>query len=235
MFHFLKKNITTSKGIIEKETKITQFKELFQEKLLYLYKNSDKILTLLCYNDETNLTIVDLSNLLFQNKKLEDIYSYRKFKGYIESSKFDSVSSDNRMECCIGLLDMLYHILDEAFQKVDFDYVEEELENNYEQRLECLIVFITLFENVKKSCSMKKLFEVRESYFDEENFEEIYQLLCAQEQFLSPPLANDYVKFVCHNNAIAINYDVVAFFIREIEQFEFQNIHSYKQKTYSMK
>lgn len=234
MFRFLKKNSSPLNNTKEKESKINSYKELFQEKLLYLYKNSDKILTLLCYSDETKLTIADLSSLLFQNKKLEDIYSYRKFQEYIESSMFDSVSSDNRMECCIYLLDMLYHTLDETFQKVDFDYVEEELEDNYEQRLECLSVFIALFENVKISSSFKELFEVRESYFDEENFEEIYQLLREQEKFLVLPVANDFVKFICHNNAIAMNRSMVEFFIREIEQFEFQNISEEKQKTYSL-
>ena len=206
------------------------YQERFFEKLLYLYQNSDKILLLLYYSAETNLTMADLEALLFQNRDLNKLDCFKQIENLIRHSEFDPVEADNRMECTIYLLDVLYHILDAVFQNLDSNDVDEEIEDSYEQQLEYLAIALTLFQNVRQYSHFEEWFDVRDSFFEEGEDEEYYQKLKQQACFFSKPYTNDLIKQIYRNNDIAMNEKIVSDFAKRIAQIEF--LSGEKKKHY---
>ncbi len=205
------------------------YQERFFEKLIYLYQNSDKILLLLYYSEETDLTIADLAALLFQNKELSKIYCYKRIDDLIHNSEFDPVEADTRMKCAIYLLDAMYHILDDAFQNIDSNIVAEEIEDCYEQQLEYLTIALTLFQNIRQYSYLEEWFDVRDSFFEDGEASEYYQELKAQAQFLHEPYTNDLIKQIYRNNDIASDEKVVETLAKRIEKIEFSNRENQKQ------
>lgn len=199
----------------------------FQEKLLYLYQNSNKLLLLMYYYEETGLSIADFSSLLFQNKELGQMICYRKMEKLLESYSFDPVGSDNKMECSIALLDMLYHIIDSQYQSLEDD---EQLEEIYEERLEYIMIALSLFQNIKQYSYLKEWFDIRESFFDEDSFQDYYRELKKQEQELPKPTLNELVKHIYRNNMISMDRKLIDSFSKKIENIELNNYP--KGKTY---
>lgn len=197
------------------------YQERFFEKLLYLYQNSDKILLLLYYSEETDLTIADLEALLFQNRDLNKIYCFNRIDDLIQHSEFEPVEADIRMECTIYLLDVLYHILDDVFQNLDSNEISEEIEDSYEQQLEYLTIALTLFQNVRQYSHFEEWFDVRDSFFEDGESEEYYNELKKQACFLGKPYTNDLIKQIYCNNDIAMNEKVVSAFAKKIAAIEF--------------
>ena len=203
------------------EARINNY-QLFKEKLLYLYKNSDKILLLIYETEKSKVDINDLMGFLLYDSSLEQNFFYERFEFVINRSSFQEYKAAQRMECSIYLLDCLYHILEYQFEKLDYN-ADTKLEDTYELRFGYLTVALKLLQAVRCYLSMEGWFDSEEYFFSEYISKKYYNTFLKQGINVSESTNNKLVKQIYFmNEAIFDSRILIEEMVEEIKQIEME-------------
>lgn len=182
-----------------------EYVDLFLKKFTYFFYNSNVIYSL-CLNPKSEISITRLEQLLFNDKNIEDIFSYKVIEmekvqfqlEYLTDKQFLYDKVHNTLAIASVMSEYLQDTIDISCQD---DYGDNE---KYNELLEVKYTFlVAVLKNIHKI--FKKHLDCDEEY--EQKYRILFEELNKKSISWGSPPASSFVKTIFINNKLVDNPD----------------------------